>query len=226
MATLHHGETRDDENQPGETMRTEAKQKAGTGVEEANERFSPVEVKGKPEPKVHDPEMPEYMIDVETLSTGTGAACFAIGIVEFRRRGEIGRSIEIHIDADEAASKGHVTERTRAFWEERWSLFNDLQTDAVSVREAIATMNEFLPTEREFLVWANGVDFDIGSVLKPMFEAEGRQLPWMFWNQRCMRTLEIWVPKGGEGLHHPLDDARRQALEVIRFENHVGIGAR
>lgn len=207
-------------------MRADATEKPVTAVEEREERFSPVEVTGKPEPKEHDPEMPEYMIDVETLSTATGAACFAIGIVEFRRRGEIGRSIEIHIDAKEAAAKGHVTERTQAFWGERWSLFNDLQTDAVSVAEAIETMIEFLPTEREFLVWANGVDFDIGSVLKPMFEEEGRELPWMFWNQRCMRTLEIWVPKGEEGLHHPLDDARRQALEVIRCEKHFGIGAR
>jgi len=186
-------------------------------------RVDPSLIEEAPEAKEWQ-EMPEYMIDVETLSANPGAACFAIGIVEFRRSGWLGESLEVQIDLADALDGADVSDRTLSWWvDDRPSLLRELQTDAGTQREAVDQVTDFLPDENDFFVWANGAEFDFGMVLRPLFDRVGESLPWRFYNQRCMRTLEVWIPSGTN--HHPLDDARRQAIEVMRYHHHFGIGA-
>lgn len=156
------------------------------------------------------------MIDVETAGNCALAAPIAIGVVEFdANRITYEKLWKINLqDSLDAGMK--VTASTINWWMGQPELWRELQDNTKSLAFVLSRLA--LSFNKDSIVWARGVDFDFGMVLRPAYELLGMPLPWDFRNQRCMRTLELQYEKA-EKAHDPLQDALAQTRAVMAWMN-------
>ena len=55
----------------------------------------------------------------------------------------------------------------------------------VSLEEALTEFYDWVGTDKNTYVWSNGADFDI-PMLHHAVKSFGWELPWNFWNNRCL----------------------------------------
>jgi hypothetical protein len=159
-------------------------------------------------------------IDLETLGNTANAPVLSIGLVVFEEAGIVARH-EWFPDVQEQLNAGAKPDASTILWwlqqdpEARLSQVNAAR-DPVShvLGEVGAVFARYDVVE----VWGNGPSFDC-TILAELFRRHGRNAPWDFWKERCMRTLLSLSP-GADRIHPTiphcaLADAEAQALTII-----------
>jgi hypothetical protein len=181
-------------------------------------------------------QVTDISFDLETLSNRFDSAILSIGAAEFNRHtGEIGRTLYVEIDLNEAIKRGHVEGSTLAWWMQQDDRAKTIFTSRVKEQfgTALGMVSEFVgqaeSRDRELCVWGNGSSFDI-TILEHAFSKDWREIPWKFWNVRDMRTIVDVAAASGfdkksipfEGVcHFAKDDAIHQAKVISAAWRHL-----
>ena len=162
------------------------------------------------------------MIDIETLSTSPTAAVIAIGAVAWLEgRVEQHETFEVLIDPSIAV--GTRDPRTLQWWDEQDpSVRGRMFSGKALTSEALVQLRNWYLRQGIEEVWANAPTFDL-IILEASFRATGVEIPWMFRDTRCMRTLTRLAKRRGidyqpayenRMAHDALSDALAQARAV------------
>lgn len=170
--------------------------------------------------------MKNIMIDLETMGNTPNAAIIAIGAVEFDPvKNKLGKEFYKVIDLASAVEYGGTMDPSTVLW---WMQQSDearaaFQRKGETMPEALIAFMHFAlgcAVKKDMVVWGNGADFDnviLGSALRNC----GIEQPWMFYNNRCYRTLKNLNPNikmKRSGTHHnALDDAKDQVLHLFEL---------
>jgi len=181
------------------------------------------------------PLLDHVSLDIETLGRSADCYILSVGAVKFSpETGEMNdEAFYAQISLESNAAWGRKIDADTLRWwmgqsqEARMKLFReDPQhkpevvggTLEQALNDMIAWMND-LKHPNKYKVWGNGADFD-QPFMQHAFIAAGTQAPWMFWDNRCLRTLKNLpfardVKVERVGVHHnALDDAIHQAKVV------------
>lgn len=141
----------------------------------------------------------DIMIDIETLGVARTSRILSIGTVDFDpHRCNVFPALLGHANVAVIDEASYVNERvvftvdpdTVKFWEARPAELERLRNHPrkvpldVALRELITYLSDVRP-ER---VWANSPQFDL-EILRHAFAQYGFPVPWMFWQERDVRTL-------------------------------------
>jgi hypothetical protein len=166
----------------------------------------------------------QIMLDLETLGTGPGSVIVAIGAVEFSlgAEGEVLRTFYERVDARSCTDLGLKMDAETVLW---WMKQSKEARDEIVKRgrclpDALNLFTTFVGVH-DADVWGNGASFD-NVLLRGAYEVCGMGLPWMWWNDRCFRTVkglhpEVTLPARSGVHHNALDDARWQAEALIKL---------
>lgn len=166
------------------------------------------------------------MIDIETLGTRPGDTILSIGAVKFSVDGGIEEEFHLTIDAESCKAAGLKAQKSTLKWwgeqsaEARAAAFKG----EFSLHVALTKLTMWMPPLDHAIVWGNGANFD-NALVAAAYRAVDMDTPWHYWNDRCYRTIasmfmKTRVERVGTG-HHALDDAKTQALRLIRMaEDH------
>lgn len=174
--------------------------------------------------------MSHIMIDIETLGTKPGSAILSIGAVVFSAEGVSESTFFRAISLQSCIDVGLKIDPATVAW---WMSQSDAARAAAFPAEtehlnvALFALRDWFVEQSGEQTWCHGAAFDV-PLLETAYEAAGlaQLIPWKFWNVRCTRTLydESGVtPDRSTGAHHhPVDDARNQALAVIQAKARLG----
>lgn len=185
-----------------------------------------------------------FMLDLETLSVAKNAAVTQIGVVAFdldAMQLVPGGEFSARIRLDDAVRHGHVSGSTVEWWlrqddAAREGLIGGKAWSADAARDLSNWMAEVAhwygdgaTSAKIDGVWGNGATFDL-VLMASLFEEHGIILPWTYKAERCYRTIynvldrDDSVPYVFEGVKHSaLDDARSQALHLIKLLKKRGV---
>lgn len=172
--------------------------------------------------------MKHVMVDLETLGKRAGCVVISIGAVAFDPETDIlGPEFYTVINRESCLQVGLQEDQETLNW---WSqqqhaarIIVDQATEGgILLSEALDNFTEYLSQFGLSTVhlWGNGSDFD-NTILSACYSATDKQIPWLFWNNRCYRTLKNLRPElraVRNGVHHnALDDAKFQAAHAIKL---------
>lgn len=176
--------------------------------------------------------MTDIMVDLETFDTRQTAAILSIGACRIDwATGEIVDPFYVVVDLQSCFDIG-LTESasTRQFWGKQPDEARKVFTDPnVPIHEALRKFEQYLRNFgiKSVELWGNGSDFD-NTILTNAYDKCGLRAPWMFYNNRCFRTLRKTVGRNviepkREGTHHnALDDAIYQAKILLGLKEQMG----
>lgn len=162
--------------------------------------------------------MNNLMIDIETLGNRSDAIVVAIGAQLFDPiTGELGDSFYTALNYQDQINKGRkITESTIAWWMEQDKAAQKVFfEEAIPTELALSTFFDFCKDVKGLKPWGNGPSFDL-TIMETLFRDFGYDdLPWNFWNVKCLRTFKDFIYDGKdlnrEGVyHHALDDCKHQ----------------
>lgn len=166
------------------------------------------------------------MIDIETLGTRPGDTILSIGAVKFSVDKGIEGEFYTTIDAESCKAAGLKAQKSTLKWwgeqsaEARAAAFKG----ELPLNLALTKLTMWMPPLDNAIVWGNGANFD-NALVAAAYRAVDMDTPWHYYNDRCYRTMASMfmrtkVERVGTG-HHALDDAKTQALRLIRMaEDH------
>lgn len=173
------------------------------------------------------------MIDIETMARGSKAAIVSIGAVEFNMNtGETGRELYVNVSLQSCLDKGLRVEGDTIMW---WMQQSDearkaLMDNPLSLGDAMLALYTFVEQcGFDYEVYGNGPKFDLG-ILTDAYEVCGMSTPWRFWNERCVRTISMFLPheKGMTKFvgtaHNALADCHHQikyCSQIWRKKNNI-----
>ena len=166
--------------------------------------------------------MKHVMVDLETLGTTADSAIMSIGAVSFDLNSDhvddeaFYASISVESNTDLGR---RVQEATLIWWLKQrgaaQSVFNEPKR---SLESALVELSDWIGP-REVMMWSNGADFDL-PMLTHAYRQLGLDVPWLFWNSRCVRTYKglpqaksVKVTREGVA-HNAFADALYQARLV------------
>lgn len=161
---------------------------------------------------IGDDRLDRVMVDIETLGLEPGAAILSIGAVRFGA-GQLGETFEETISLTSCQDAGLSIDADTLEW---WL---DQDEDAQHVLTGGEPLADVLEAFRTWYIgadeiWANSPSFDC-EMLECAFDAVGLETPWMFYDERCYRTLQslpVAPDIDHDGVEHDaLDDAEHQA---------------
>lgn len=172
--------------------------------------------------------MKNCMLDTESIGLNPDAALVSIGAVMFDENGGLGASFYRVIHLATSVNAGFKMEPGAVlFWlsqpdEARNAiLFNALPMVDV-MKEFADWLTAQCPRE-EVLVWGCSPAFDCIKV-EAHCKAAGVRTPWSYYNERCYRTIrernKVVEEDERIGLHNALDDAKHQALHLIKIRKY------
>lgn len=142
--------------------------------------------------------MQHLMIDLETLGTRADAVILSIGAVKFDldsdKIDDAAFYASISVDSN-LASQRKISEDTLIWWlqqsPEAQAVFHEPKQ---SLEGALSDLIDWIGPDwssktRPHYVWSNGADFDIPMLAHAM-QGFGWDVPWLFWNNRCVRTYK------------------------------------
>ena len=174
----------------------------------------------------------DCMIDLETLGTKPGCVILSIGAVLFDLdTGEIGDTFYSPISKSSCLIHGLTIDPVTVEW---WARRDN--TDAYAVIAdanspcapplmcVLASFSEWLimhsVSRADRRIWGNGAAFD-QPILAEAYRLAGIQLPWVFWNEMCFRTIKNLrpdIPMEKSGVqHNALADAQQQTIHLIKL---------
>lgn len=169
--------------------------------------------------------MAHIMVDLETLGTGASAIIIAIGAVKFDlKRGTIednGFYASVSVESNLELGR-KLDESTLLWWMRQAAEAQQVFFEPkMPLTEALTEFADWLGGTEHFM-WGNGPAFDLGKVADA-FGQLGMEIPWNFWNERCVRTYRALpgaekIPKVAPQIaHHALHDAAAQAQHMINI---------
>lgn len=174
------------------------------------------------------------MVDLETLGTTPGSVILSIGAVVFcPLSGLIKSEFLVNIDIGSSIYHGlTISTKTVGWWhgqkyEAKKAALMPPQHLLCNVTSALTMFEDFIVENGgadAVNIWGNGSDFDNAILAKAFCVVHDKDeaQPWKFWNNRCYRTVKAGYPaikiQRGKGTHHnALDDARAQALHLMKL---------
>lgn len=171
-------------------------------------------------------DMKKCMLDLETLGTRPGDVILSIGAVLFEPGQGITSELYMTISPQSSKEVGMKAQKSTIEW---WGK-QDEKTRAeafkgeLSIQSALKQFSMWLPPET--LVYGNGANFD-NVLLAAAYRAIGEPVPWPYWNDRCYRTLAAMFMKYKTErvgvAHHALDDAKTQAIRLMKMVEENGL---
>jgi exodeoxyribonuclease VIII len=174
------------------------------------------------------------MLDLETLGTRPGCAILSIGAVAFdRHTGDLGPEFYMVVNRKSCEAKGLTQDQSTLDWWSRQSaeakkVLAEAENAPNGLGGALVQFTAYLQKfgKRDLYVWGNGADFD-QPIITACYATVGYPLPWLFYNNRCYRTLRSLGNVKGEpprhGVYHnALDDAKTQALQAVNILKQLG----
>lgn len=167
------------------------------------------------------------MIDIETLDTSTTAVVLSIGACRFSMNGIFEEFYSPLNIKDQVKAGRTISPATVVWWlnqnTQAKKLFSESSLLESSLSNSMASFIRFVSPED--LIWGNGVGFD-NIVTHSLFKSFGLT-PWDFRADRCYRTVksmfsDIKLDRVGT-YHNALDDAKSQALHLIKIWNSQSI---
>ena len=169
--------------------------------------------------------MPDYMLDIETLSTANNAVIIAIGAVKFDlKTKQILDRFYSRIDPLSCLDAGLTVSGSTIMWwmnqgEEARAQFKGVLPPLKNALNGFTSWLHKMPGEiGSEHVWGNGATFD-NVILANAYNALGLARPWSYKGDRCYRTIRSLypdVPFKDFGTSHRADhDAEAQALHLM-----------
>lgn len=170
------------------------------------------------------------MIDLETMGTAPDAAIVSVGAVLFNEAdSDVGPCFYRNINLADSVALGFKLDPGTVMWWLGQSEYarNAIRFNGSPVRSVLEDLVQFIAVgsgvERSRLkVWGNSPSFDCVK-LQAHFDKCGVQAPWLYFNERCYRTIRERnrnvAQDDNKAVHHnALDDAIHQArhLQKIR----------
>jgi len=139
----------------------------------------------------------DFVFDIETLGTKPGAAILTVGLaLVSRASAKVIASYYWQVDPktyDEPNHPSFDKECSTIAW---WAQQSEEATKEAfggeyaieQVLDEIIDVIMFYGGVDKAVVWGNGATFDV-SILEEAFRRLGQDVPWEFYNVRCLRTL-------------------------------------
>lgn len=172
--------------------------------------------------------MKNIMLDLETMGKTADAAIIAIAAVEFNvKTKELGESFYTVVDLNSSIQSGGIMDADTVIWWMKQSEEARIEFTHSSNRQHIANALDYFkswlhdrcPVE-DLKLWGNGADFD-NVILSSAYRRMELQQPWLFWNNRCYRTVKSLYPtikmQRTGTQHNALEDAKSQAQHLIQL---------
>jgi hypothetical protein len=168
--------------------------------------------------------MKDIMLDLETMGKGPTAAIIAIGAVEFDLVG-VGERFYETVDLESSVACGGVIDASTVMWWMKQSQEARKAFDGhnIALPEALIKFAGWLENrapKKELEVWGNGASFD-NVIISSAYDNCGIDLPWMYYGDRCYRTMKSFHPDiklNRVGTYHnAVNDAESQALHLIEI---------
>lgn len=164
-------------------------------------------------------KMVNVVLDIETLDNRPTAAIIAIGAAGLNAEGAIVATFYTSVNAISCQQAGLTLGADTVLWwmqqseEARGEFTQAQQKLAPTIRDALQQFSTWCAEQgvakHKLLVWGNGSDFD-NVVMKNAYDMVCMEAPWMFWNNRCFRTLKNMMK---EYVEEPVfDGEKHQAL--------------
>lgn len=176
------------------------------------------------------------MLDIETLSKCHLPTIPQLSAIQFNPiTGETFREFNVFINIEDAINKGfRVDGSTLHFWlaqskEAQNSVFFQ---HAITVEKAFERFADFIKEisysddenskkglYNNVSIWGNGPSFD-SSKLKNGYTHLNMEIPWTYWNEKCVRTVSNINPRIKKEMpfsgipHNGLDDCKHQIRYV------------
>ncbi len=173
----------------------------------------------------------ELMLDIETLGNNKQAVITQIGAVVFNVEQGVVDQLHMRIDPETCVQAGMKMDTSTVLW---WLKQSDAaraefeKGPQISIQAALRGLGEFYVKHcvKESGVWGNGATFD-NVILGEAYRLNGVKQPWMYWQDRCYRTLKTLLPQipaDPHGVaHNGLDDAIKQANHLIKICKTTGL---
>lgn len=168
------------------------------------------------------------MLDIETLSTGSMSAILSIGAVEFNiETGETGREFYAKIDLQSCLDFNLKVKASTFYWWLQQSEESriDISKNCEHISIVLLRFNEFIKSLGDIQIWGNSARFDIG-IIEDAYNVCGySKMPWLYGNERDVRTLVSFAPNIKEQLtftgikHNPIDDCKHQIKYCSKIWN-------
>lgn len=169
--------------------------------------------------------MKHVMLDLECLGNNVPGVILSIGAVEFNASG-LGREFYYRIDVASSLLAGLTTQpETIQWWREQSPVAREAAfycPGSVVLEEALTGFAKFV--NKSTYLWAKGPDYDC-VMLAAAYRAVGMPVPWVFRNNRDVRTIFALAPVAQSVNllgHNALEDAKHQAMGVI--DGHLALG--
>lgn len=170
------------------------------------------------------------MVDIETMGNQSFSAITSIGALEFDlSTGETGNEFYCKIDLQNCIDNGLKMNASTVLW---WMKQNEearmeiAYNDGLHLEQALRQFSNFME-DKNYFVWGNSARFDLG-LLQNAYNVLGKQIPWDFRKERCLRTLvffneDIKSNWKFDGIaHNALSDCYNQigyASEIFKLLN-------
>ena len=172
-------------------------------------------------------EVKNVMIDIETLGTRPGDIILSIGAVKFDEKG-LGEEFYLTINPESSKAIGLRAQKSTLEWwdkqapEAKAAAFKG----EFAIEVALLKFAMWMPPKEVSRVWGNGANFD-NALVAAAYRTNKMDLPWDYWNDRCYRTIaaifmKTKIERVGTG-HHALDDAKTQALRLLKMQEESGL---
>ena len=176
----------------------------------------------------------DLMVDIETLGTELDSVVQSVGLVMFEpTSGKIGETLHIKFDI-----KDQVKNHKRVIYPSTllWWLGQNIDTFKKSLDGkakfiwGVVKIITFIQVQKPVRLWGNSASFDLG-ILAHMIKSSSLELPWMFWQECCYRTIKAThndlVPTtiSNPDAHDALSDAVFQAKrlsEIMMYILNIG----
>lgn len=176
----------------------------------------------------------DCMIDFETLSVASNAAVISLGAVLFNvNKGiEDRKEFKLNIDMQEILNspKFDVSASTLSWWiGQNRNAWNAATMGPQPLGKVLLDFSDWLfgnckhkeiggEVKADVRLWSNGAGSDI-PWLRNAYEAKSQKTPWLFWNERCYRTIKAMssVQMQRANDHDALSDARNQAHHLCEI---------
>jgi hypothetical protein len=177
-------------------------------------------------------EPTDCMLDLETLGTAPFSPILSIGACAFKpdQAAPIEDAFYQAITLESCLDVGlRPSADTILWWMDQAAEARGVFTDplAVALPLALDAFTDWL-NSRPLKIWGNSAAFDCG-LLAAAYKACGKVVPWMFYNERCYRTLKKLsgadgIPFNRIGTHHnAVDDAISQAYHLMAIYKGLGL---
>jgi hypothetical protein len=170
------------------------------------------------------------MVDLETLGTNPDTIVVSIGACFFDiETKQLGPTFYMALDIEDQLKKGRsITGSTLKWWMSQSDavkkVFHEKSKPTSEVLNTLVYWIKQETNKKNLKPWGNGNTFDI-SILENMFNQYNIEVPFMYYNSMDLRTFRRFVANNekvdkSEGTNHnALDDAKNQALFVIKHSN-------